>query len=147
MDALLICRTCPRDQPSSGEPSVLLAQQMLRTCEQLGVAVLRVNCLGACRQPFSIALDSPGKLRLRFSGLGPTTDTASIETLIAGYRQSATGDPASFEIPAALRPALSAVSPKPQLSPDSSLTLGAAQPADVVRPGIDRRADELPARR
>jgi predicted metal-binding protein len=106
----------------------LLAQQLRESCERLGVALLRVNCLGACKQPCSIALDATGKPRLRFSGLASTTDCAAVEALIQGYQQSATGDPATFEIPATLRPALSAVSPKPNLATGSPPLQGSAQP-------------------
>lgn len=43
MHSLSICRTCPRDQPTSGAPSAALAKQLREFCERLGVAVLRVN--------------------------------------------------------------------------------------------------------
>ena len=127
MHVLLICRTCPRGQQTSEEPSVVLARQLGERCDSLGMELLRVNCLGACRQPCAVALDAPDKPRLRFSGLRASEDAASLDELIVAYRQSVTGDPTSLAIPAALRSALSAVSPKLRPSASPSPSIGVAQ--------------------
>jgi predicted metal-binding protein len=114
--SLSICRTCPRDQSESGLPGDELLARLRPFAEREGIQLLRVACLGACRQPCSVALDAPEKPRLRFSGLR-AQDSAAIEELMRRYRLSAEGLPDATTIPASLRAALTAVSPKHRAQP------------------------------
>lgn len=116
MDALLICRTCPRDQRDSGGPGLRLAKRLAAVAAERQFQLLRVNCLGACRQPCAMALAAPAKLRLRFSGL-EETDGDAIEQLLTTYQHSSDGRLEAEQIPPSLRSALSAVSPRRQPQP------------------------------
>ena len=116
MHSLSICRTCPRDRRESGAPGLALTLRLRGFSEREGMALLRVNCLGACLQPCTIALDAPRKFRLRFSGLRPE-DGDAVEELAARYLRSSEGRPDSHTIPDSLLGALSAVSPIHPLLP------------------------------
>jgi predicted metal-binding protein len=86
-----------------------------RLCDALaadGVQLLRVNCLGACRQPCAVALDEPHKARLRFSNLS-LAHVADLGVVLRRYRESDSGCLPLDSLPLALRSRLSAVSPKP----------------------------------
>ena len=111
MHLLLICRTCPRDTASSGTPGGALAATLGKSAASWGVQVLRVNCLGSCRQPCAVALDAPTKYRLRFSNLQPS-DAGDLEKVVQQYCMSDSGRIAAENLPPALRGRLTAVAPK-----------------------------------
>jgi predicted metal-binding protein len=73
--------------------------------------VLYVNCLGACDQPGNAALDCVGKARVRFSGLDADR-FAEIRDAAPAYEASPTGHPQEWDVPAPLRPTISAVAIK-----------------------------------
>ncbi|MEP7243550.1 MAG: DUF1636 family protein [Gammaproteobacteria bacterium] len=111
MNSLLICRTCPRDAQESGLPGAELAARLSDIIECHGVQLLRVSCLGACRQPCAVALDAPRKQRLRFSRLD-SSDACDLEVVIQRYCLSEDGCLPPHMLPLALRDRLSAISPK-----------------------------------
>jgi predicted metal-binding protein len=111
MHSLLICRTCPRDGSASGTPGAMLAESLSSSMASCGVRILRVNCLGSCRQPCAVALDAPTKFRLRFSNLEPA-DARDLEVVVERYCSSASGQIPLENLPARLRERLSAVAPK-----------------------------------
>ena len=120
MHTLLICRTCPRDTASSGTPGGSLAATLGKTVASWGVQVLRVNCLGSCRQPCAVALDAPSKFRLRFSNLQPG-DAGDLEKVVRQYCLSDSGRIATESLPPALRGHLTAVAPKMRSSSAASV--------------------------
>jgi predicted metal-binding protein len=110
-DSVLICRTCPRNRNESGAFGIILAEGIRAALRERGVRVLMVTCLGSCKQPGAVALDSPGKERLRFSGLS----AVDIEPLIGAvdvYQAASSGRMDIDKFPTSLRSRLSAVSPK-----------------------------------
>jgi predicted metal-binding protein len=126
MHLLLICRTCPRDMASSGMPGDALAASLSESAASCGVQVLRVNCLGSCRQPCTVALDEPTKCRLRFSNL-EAGDAGDLEKVVRQYCMSDTGRIAAEGLPPTLRGRLTAVAPKTILS--SSASVSAVHPS------------------
>jgi predicted metal-binding protein len=110
-DSLSICRTCPRDRHESGAFAIILLAGIRAALSERGVRVLMVTCLGSCKQPGAVALDSPWKDRLRFSRL----DADEIEPLIGAvevYQATSAGRIDLDKLPPSLRQRLSAVSPK-----------------------------------
>jgi predicted metal-binding protein len=111
MHSLLICRTCPRDGSASGAPGAVLAETPSGSMASCGVRILRVNCLGSCRQPCAVALDAPTKFRLRFSNLEPA-DALDLEAVVKRYCSSESGRIPVENLPPRFRERLSAVAPK-----------------------------------
>lgn len=110
-DSVSICRTCPRDQHDSGALGYAIARKLGERLARLGIGVLMVNCLGACKQPGVVALDSPLKDRIRFSGLC-VDDAELLSTAVDAYVASRPGQFDLQALPVILRKRLSAVSPK-----------------------------------
>ena len=73
--------------------------------------MLMVTCLGSCKQPGAIALDSPWKDRLRFSWLD-ANDFAPVVGAVETYRAASAGPIELDNFPTSLRSRISAVSPK-----------------------------------
>jgi predicted metal-binding protein len=73
--------------------------------------MLMVTCLGSCKEPGAIALDSPQKDRLRFSRLD-AGDIAPVVAAVDVYRATSTGHIDLDNLPLSLRARLNAVSPK-----------------------------------
>ena len=111
MHSLIICRTCPRGTDESGSACAALAARMKDVLRDHAVVIRRVNCLGACTQPCAIALDAPGKFRLRFSDLR-LADAGELECVIRQYCSSENGSLPTESLPPGLRSRLSALSPK-----------------------------------
>lgn len=111
---LLICRTCPRyDLRASGRFGRALAAAVAGS----GVAVRNVQCLGGCPDDGVVAVDGPGKARVRFTGLDVGHAEAVVEAT-AAHDASPTGVPGEWEIPAELVDRLSTVTLKrPPLTP------------------------------
>ena len=115
---ILVCRTCPRYEPVApdGEETrgkhlgaaVRAAASAANGLENVDVRL--VNCLAGCKRPCNVALDGPGRLRLRFSEL---TDAhiAALLSAAAAYRECADGDLDDKSLPLALRARVSARSP------------------------------------
>jgi predicted metal-binding protein len=124
-DSVSICRTCPRYLHESGAFAMIFGEGMRAALHKRGVPLLMVTCLGSCKQPGAIALDSPWKDRLRFSRL----NADDIEMLICAvdtYRAAPAGRIDLDKLPPTLRSRLSAVSPKSRLN-------GACAPAGVAK--------------
>lgn len=67
---LLICRTCPRyDMRATGTFGAVMSAAVAAS----GVAVRGVQCLGGCPEHGVVAVDGPGKTRVRFTGLDGVT--------------------------------------------------------------------------
>lgn len=107
---MLICRSCPRD-PSIAHRPEPLREALLACATANGIQALLVNCLGACPDPYAVALDAPHMQRLRFSGLG-TDHVAMLPSAIAAMRAASGAAPDLARLPPALRQRLSAISPK-----------------------------------
>lgn len=106
---LLVCRTCPRyDAATTGD--------FHRELSELGladeVALRHVKCLGACPDAGAAAVESPGKARVRFSGLDPN-DAGALVAAARAFDQSVTGLPGEWTVPASLRDRISSVRAKP----------------------------------
>ncbi|GLZ46312.1 hypothetical protein Acsp06_24970 [Actinomycetospora sp. NBRC 106375] len=103
---LLICRTCPRDDPGSGSFGVALDEAV----SSADVRVRHVPCLGGCPNAGNVALDGPGKPRVRFSHIG-VGDADVLLDAARRYDDSA-GFPGDWDVPAGLADRLTAVTPK-----------------------------------
>lgn len=108
-----ICRTCPRDQPRSGEQGLALYHEIRDRLTSLGVTVMMVHCLGSCRTPCAVALDAPTKPRVRLSGL-KDTDAADLIDAVLEYREAAPGEVTAAVLPEPLQHHVTAISPKPK---------------------------------
>jgi predicted metal-binding protein len=104
--ALLICRTCPRDEPASGSFGDALDRAVAGT----DVRVRHVPCVGGCPNPGNVALDGPGKPRVRFSRITP--DDADVVLDAARRYDASGGTPGEWEVPGGLADRLTAVTPK-----------------------------------
>ncbi len=114
---LLICRTCPRYLPTpAGQPTdgVRLAAAMRRMLKEqaapAGLEVRAVNCLAGCRNPCNVALDGPGRYRLRFSRLAET-DLPALLAVARRYAASPDGNLPDEAIEDGLADRLTARSP------------------------------------
>ncbi len=120
MDSITICRTCPRDAPQSGVYGTNLRKAVQAELQSHGVEVLMVHCLGNCRVPCSVALDSPQKNRIRFSGVDIQDARDLIDTAIA-YSRSQSGVADNVGFATALKSKISAVSPKHSITQHTDL--------------------------
>jgi predicted metal-binding protein len=107
---LLVCRTCPRYEADSGSFGDRL-DLALTHARSHGVRVRHVPCVGGCPHAGNIALDGPGKPRVRFSSL-TTDDADDLLAAAAAYDASPTGTPGDWDVPAPLKDRLTAVTPK-----------------------------------
>ncbi len=109
---LLICRTCPRyDTAATGDFGRAIVAALTRSPSR--VAIRNVQCLGGCPEDGVVAVDGPGKARVRFNRL----DAADADALIkaaAAHDACATGAPGDWEIPAELADKISTVTLKRQ---------------------------------
>lgn len=112
--ALLICQTCPRDEHDAGSfgPSL---DRAIADCAGAGVSRRHVACVGGCPAPGSVALESLGKARVRFSGI-TADDAVNLVQAAAAYDASATGEPAQWAVPDSLAGRITAVGRKPTRS-------------------------------
>jgi predicted metal-binding protein len=104
---LLICRTCPRYDADSGSFGAAL-DGALAGAE---VRVRHVPCLGGCPNAGNVAVDGPGKPRVRFSRI-EVDDAEDLLDAARRYDASPSGAPGDWEVPAGLAARVSAVSPK-----------------------------------
>ncbi|GAA0236806.1 DUF1636 family protein [Cryptosporangium japonicum] len=99
---LLVCQTCPRyDARATGRFGPQLADALAKVAERRAeqlIAIRNVQCLGGCPQEGVVAMDAPGKTRVRFAGLDET-DAEAIHAAAVAYGASATGTPGDWEIP------------------------------------------------
>ncbi len=117
-DRILVCRTCPRYEPApppgvagrGSRLSVDIKQLVWALSDQDRLTVRVVNCLAGCKNPCNVALDGPGKYRLRFSRLEVADAGLMIEAAMT-YARHADGNLADDELPDLLRPRLTARSP------------------------------------
>ncbi|MEN3266174.1 DUF1636 family protein [Pseudonocardia sp.] len=109
---LLICRTCPRyDSRTTGDFGRVLAAAIADHPAGAAVAVRNVQCLGGCPDHGVVAVDGPGKARVRFTGL----DAGHARVVIAAaeaHAACASGVPGDWEVPAELADRVSSVTPK-----------------------------------
>ena len=105
---LLICRTCPRyDTQATGSFGRVMASAVAAS----GVAVRGVQCLGGCPEHGVVAVDGPGKTRVRFTGLDAGHADAVVRAVQA-HDACATGSPGDWEVPVELVERISAVTYK-----------------------------------
>ena len=106
--ALLICRTCPRYDPrTTGQFGAAMAAAVAGS----GIPVRNVHCLGGCPDHGVAAVDSPGKARVRFTGLD-TTHADALITATTAHHASPTGTPDDWPVPTDLTDHISAVTLK-----------------------------------
>src|SRR4051794_970766 len=109
---LLICRTCPRYDPrATGEFGRCLTTALVQITEDepdSSVAVRNVQCLGGCPDDGVVAVDGPGKTRVRFTGLDET-DAKAVHAAAVAHDACVTGAPEDWEIPAELADRVSSV--------------------------------------
>jgi predicted metal-binding protein len=118
--SLSICRTCPRDDPASGNFGHALYARLETRLKARGIGLLLVNCLGSCKRPGAIALDSPDKARVRFSGLA-IEDADPIVSAIDAYVICSKVVPAIQAASPSLVSRISAISPKISLMADQMI--------------------------
>jgi predicted metal-binding protein len=106
---LLICRTCPRDEPATGSFGVALDRAVADRADD--VRVRHVPCLGGCPNAGNVALDSPGKPRVRFSRITPD-DADAVLDAARRYDSSPEGMPGDWDVPSELAGRLTATTPK-----------------------------------
>ena len=111
MDSITICRTCPRGTPESGVSGTNLRKLLEAELQACGFEVLMVHCLGNCRLPCSVALDSSHNHRIRFSGVDVQDAKDLIDAAIV-YSNSKPGVTDIGEFAPALVRKISAISPK-----------------------------------
>jgi predicted metal-binding protein len=104
---LLVCRTCPRYQPETGAFGLAL-RAALATSD---IPIRTVQCVGSCTRPGSVALDSSGKTRVRFSDVS-AADIPAVLDAAAAHDASDTGHPDDWQIPDSLSHRISAITPK-----------------------------------
>lgn len=140
-NSLSICRTCPRYQCNSGSFAREMAPLLNRVLHVCRIRILLVTCLGSCRNPGALAFDSPGKHRLRLSGLR-SEQVEAIVSAVDAYCASSTGEIDLDTHARALRNHLSAVSPKRKIAAlaGSAASLTAAENVTLNGPG--RPADD-----
>jgi predicted metal-binding protein len=106
---LLICRTCPRyDSRRTGDFGRALTKALARDAPGAGIAMRNVQCLGGCPEDGVVAVDGPGKARVRFVGLDAGDAGAVVEAAVA-HDACPTGAPGDWEVPAGLAGRLSSV--------------------------------------
>jgi predicted metal-binding protein len=107
---LLICRTCPRYEPRcSGDFGRALTSAIAET--GAAVEIRNVHCLGGCPRDGVVAVDGPGKARVRFAALG-LNDIEAILEAAAAYEASGTGAPGDWQVPESLADRVSSVTLK-----------------------------------
>ncbi|WP_051165975.1 DUF1636 family protein [Amycolatopsis orientalis] len=109
---LLVCTTCPRYDPQrSGEFGNALATALADNPTSDKIDIRHVQCLGGCPRDGVIALDGPGKARVRLSRI-TTDDTDAILHAAHAHEASFTGVPGDWEIPETLASRISSVTIK-----------------------------------
>jgi predicted metal-binding protein len=107
---LLICRTCPRyDCRSTGQFGRELAAAI--TAAGVDLPVRNVQCLGGCPDDGVAAVDGPGLVRVRFTGLTSDDAPAIIKAALA-HQASDTGSPGDWAVPDELADRISAITTK-----------------------------------
>lgn len=117
-ETLVICRTCPRNRPSSGAFAHALYRAMKDALCGQGVDVRLVHCLGGCVDPCVVVLDSPVKPRLRLSGLTESMAGDLVDAALA-YRLADAGHVGASMLPVVLQSNISAISPKNRFRTDA----------------------------
>jgi predicted metal-binding protein len=122
---LLICRTCPRYDPrATGEFGRRLTAALAQVAENEPdnpIAIRNVQCLGGCPDDGVVAVDAPGKARVRFTGLDES-DAKAVYAAALAHDACLTGAPEDWEIPAELADRISSVTLKrTPRAPDSNL--------------------------
>ncbi|MFD4254457.1 DUF1636 family protein [Amycolatopsis thermoflava] len=109
---LLVCRTCPRyDTHRTGQFGHALLAALATHPGADGITVRSVQCLGGCPRDGVVAVDGPGKTRVRFAGLTPGDAEAILEAARA-HDACPSGDPAEWPVPAGLETRISSVTVK-----------------------------------
>lgn len=99
---LLVRRTCPRyDRRVTGEFGRALRAALEREPGATDVQVRGVACLGGCPEDGVVAVDGPGKARVRFTRVTEADAEAVVRAAIA-HGASATGVPAEWAVPSEL---------------------------------------------
>jgi predicted metal-binding protein len=138
---LLICRTCPRyDRRATGQFSRDLTAAI--RADGRDIPTRNVQCLGGCPDDNVIAVDGPGKTRVRFTAITSDDAPAIINAALA-HHASSTGNPGDWLIPAELTNRISAVTAKrqpgtPSDDSDRSQRSRQAPPACHDRPWASR---------
>ncbi|NMH95987.1 DUF1636 family protein [Pseudonocardia acidicola] len=110
--ALLICRTCPRYDPrETGEFGRRLSAAIAEHPQARHLHVRKVACLGGCPDDGVVAVDGPGKARVRFTGIS-ADDAEAVLAAAAAHDACLSGVPPDWEVPTALSDRVSSVTLK-----------------------------------
>jgi predicted metal-binding protein len=106
---LLICRTCPRyDSRRTGDFGRAMVKAITESAAGDGIAVRTLQCLGGCPEDGVVAVDGPGKARVRFNGLA-VGDADAVVRAAAAHDACLSGAPDDWDIPTDLADRLSSV--------------------------------------
>ena len=115
---LYVCRTCPRYEPGPAGGGRTRGASLAAAVKELAsngrvsdsLKVLVVNCLSGCPSPCNASLGGPGKLRIRFSRLGPEHASDLLDAA-ESYAATGDGDLSPDHLPESLRAKLTARTP------------------------------------
>lgn len=109
---LLVCRTCPRYVPEhSGDFGRSLTAALDADPAADKIDVRNVHCLGGCPTHGVVAVDGPGKARIRFTGLTADDAEAIVEAAV-NHDACLTGAPDDWHIPDTLADRISSITLK-----------------------------------
>lgn len=86
-----------------------------------------MSCVGGCPAPGSVALETLGKARVRFSGI-TAGDAPDLVRAAVAYDASANGEPGQWAVPETLAGRITAVGHKPTRSTTPSSRWDRATP-------------------
>lgn len=109
---LLVCRTCPRyDARCTGEFGRDLTAALESAAASAAIEFRKVHCLGGCPRHGVVAVDGPGKDRVRFTGL-TARDAADVLAAAVAHEECGTGAPEDWAVPESLASRISSVTRK-----------------------------------
>lgn len=119
---LYICRSCVWSEAKREQNGQRQGEKLLTSIKKLiigkplvrGTSVRGVFCLNGCKNPCNIALRSPGKHGLRYSGLS-ASNGKDVLALLNCYKNSKSGNEKEMRVPKSMQGKLSVCTPPPPI--------------------------------
>ncbi|WP_022722430.1 DUF1636 domain-containing protein [Rhodopseudomonas sp. B29] len=112
-----VCTTCKANDGQPGIGADLF--DALQAAIDGGVATLRrVQCLGVCKRPATVAVSSPGGYTFLFGDLATDSGPAALASFVTAYREAAYGLVPWRQRAEVLRKGMIARLPPPHWSPE-----------------------------